>query len=346
MESYSVSAGGRPLGVLVIGAGFIADAHVAALRGRTDAGLVGLMDTDPGRAASAARVNGGLKHTADLSEALAWDDVDACIVCTPNDTHLELGSAVAAAGKHLLMEKPLATSVDDAEAIAAAFAASGTVLMAGHTHRFYDYGREVKNVIDEGTIGAPVLVRLALLGGWIWPDWRAWVLDPARSGGHALHNGVHLLDLVSWWIGAAPTSVYARGRKQTAAELDIHDYLEMVVSYADGTKAICEMSRGHRPTSLSQRDVLVIGSEGTLALPWTADVSLLFTERAVELVPGIAGDGFARQLDAWIAAIHGAAPAVSVEDAVRAVALGVAAERSMATGAAVAVTPAEVGAAS
>ena len=93
------------------------------------------------------------------------------------------------------------------------------MLIAAHTHRAYDYGRAVKETVDAGAIGRPVLVRLAILGGWIWPDWSAWVLDPERSGGHALHNGVHLLDLATWWLGDEPSDGHARGRKQTAAEL-------------------------------------------------------------------------------------------------------------------------------
>jgi len=320
------------LGVLVIGTGFIADAHIAALRTRSDAKLVGVVDIDPVRAANAGRTNGGVAFTTDLAEALAWPSVDACIVCTPNWTHRQIAVAVAEAGKHLLIEKPLATTVADARAVAETFAAAGVVLMAAHTHRFYDYARTVKAAIDSGDIGQPVFVRLAILGGWIWPDWRAWVLDPARSGGHALHNGVHLLDLATWWIGGQPVSVYARGRKTTAAELEIYDYLEMVVRYADGSTAVCEMSRGHRTGSLNVRDVLVLGTEGTLTLPWDGDSSIVFAEQGVGLVPAAGRDGFAVQLTAWIDAINGAAAAMSPADAVNAVAMGVAAERSIVTG--------------
>jgi len=320
------------LGVLVVGAGLVADAHIGALRTRSDAKLVGVVDIDSARAATAGRTNGGVPFTTNLADALAWPRVDACIVCTPNWTHRQIAVAVAEAGKHLLIEKPLATSVADALAIAEAFSAAGVVLMAAHTHRFYDYARTVKAAIEDGAIGQPVFVRLAIIGGWIWSDWRAWVLDPARSGGHALHNGVHLLDLATWWLGGQPVSVYARGRKTTAAELDIYDYLEMVVRYADGSTAVCEMSRGHRTGSLNVRDVLVLGTEGTLTLPWDGDSSIVLAEQGAGLVPAAGRDGFAIQLAAWIDAINGAASAMSPKDAVNAVAMGVAAERSIVTG--------------
>jgi predicted dehydrogenase len=319
-------------GVLLVGAGFIADAHSAAIAASARAELVGIVDTDAGRAAAFARSQGGIRQVGDLTAALAWPEVDAVIVCTPNDTHARIGALVAEAGKHLLIEKPLATTVADARLLAEKFAEAGRVLVAAHTHRHYDYGRAVKQTIESGAIGQPVHVRLAILGGWIWPDWSAWVADPVRSGGHALHNGVHLLDLTTWWLGGKPVRIYARGRKQTAAELPIYDYLEMVVSYADGATAVCEMSRAHRPGSIGQRDLLITGTTGMISQEWDGESSMLFTESGTSLVAAAGGNGFAAQLESWLDTIGGAPPAMPVRDAVRAVEMGVAVEESIATG--------------
>lgn len=315
-------------GVLVVGTGFIADAHAAAIAGHPNADLVGVVDVDSGRAQAFGHSHGAVRWSADLAEALRWPSVDGVIVCTPNDTHAAIGLAIAKAGKHLLVEKPLATTVPDARRLAEEFAAAGLILAAAHTHRCYDYGRAVKNVVDSGVVGRPVLARLAILGGWIWPDWRAWMIDPVRSGGHALHNGVHLLDLVTWWLAAEPRTVYARGRKQTAGELAIYDYLEMTVSYADAT-AICEMSRGHRPASFSHRELFVAGTDGTIDQDWDGESAVLFTEAGTSLVPAAGGNGFAAQLDGWLAAIGGAEPVVGTDEAVLSVAMAVATERSI-----------------
>ena len=322
----------RPVGVLLVGAGFIAGVHCAAIAADPRAELVGVVDADGGRAAAFARSQGGIRYGSDLAEALRWPGVDAAIVCTPNDTHAAVGAAVAGAGRHLLIEKPLATTVADAKDLERRFADAGRVLFAAHTHRAYDYGRAVKETVDAGTIGRPVLVRLAILGGWIWTDWSAWVADPERSGGHALHNGVHLLDLATWWLGDEPVTVRARGRKETATDLRIYDYLEMVVTYRNGATAICEMSRGHRPATLSRREVLVVGTEGQLDQDWDGESALLQTEAGTALVPAAGGDGFAAQLTAWLDAIEGVPPAMPVADAVRAVALGVAVEESIESG--------------
>ncbi|WP_158602684.1 Gfo/Idh/MocA family protein [Jiangella rhizosphaerae] len=320
--------------MVIVGAGFIADHHGAALRASSRARLAGIVDVDAGRASAAATAAGGVPWTTDLAEALARPGVDAAIVCTPNMTHEPIAQQIAAAGKHLLMEKPLTITVPSARAVVEAFDAAGTVVMAAHTHRFYDYARAVDDAIAGGAVGRPVFARLALLGGWIWPDWRAWVLDPAKSGGHALHNGVHLLDLVSWWLRDEPVSVYARGRAQTAAELRIYDYLEMHVEYAGGADAVCEMSRGHRPSTLDRRDVLVAGTDGVLQLPADGWGSTVVTESGTSLLHPQAANGFAVQLDAWLDAIadRAAERAMTPADAVRAVALGVATELSIERG--------------
>jgi predicted dehydrogenase len=231
------------------------------------------------------------------------------------------------------MEKPLAITVDGADALVHEFSRRGLTLMGAHTHRFYPYGRTIKSVIEAGDIGRPVYVRLAILGGWIWPDWRAWVLDPHRSGGHVLHNGVHLLDLATWWIGDLPETIYVQGRKETSAHLGIDDYLCMTVRYRGGCTAVCEMSRANRPRTFAYRDVFVQGTRGALRLPWDAENGLAFLEGGTSLLPGNGQLGFDREVGAWASAIRGdAAPAVTGEEARLAVAMAVAGEESLRTG--------------
>ncbi len=322
-------------GIVVVGTGFIADLHLAAIRVSDRAHLAGLVDTDPGRAATAARTNGGARATTDLDEALAWGDADAVIVATPNDSHAPIARRVAAAGRHLLIEKPMAITVEDALAVRAAF--SDRVLAVAHTHRAYDYSRSVHDVIRSGAIGRPLAVRLAFLGGWIWGDWRAWVLDPDRSGGHVLHNGVHLLDTVSWWMGERPHTMFARGRRQTTAQQTLDDHLELVLSFPGGGVAACEMSRAHRPARLAARDVLVVGTEGTIAQPAGGDAGELADESGVSGLPAPGGDAFALQLDGFLDAIAGGAPLAGPADGVFSIAMAVAAQRSIETGAPVAI---------
>jgi predicted dehydrogenase len=329
MEHRSVSPS---IGILLVGAGFIAEVHATAITASPRATLVAVVDSNRDRAAAFSRHHGGIPHTNNLTEALARQDVDAVVLCTPNHTHAHLGTTIAAAGKHLLVEKPLATTVTDAQSLVERFETAQRILFAAHSHRHHAYGRAVKETIDSGAIGRPLHVRLALLAGWIWPSWDAWAADPIASGGHAVHNGVHVLDLATWWLSADPVRVHARGRRQTAAQLRIYDYLEMIIEYADGAVAVCEMSRAHRPGSLGMRELQVIGTDGVISEEWTDESALLFTETGTTLVPAAGVDGFAAQFESFVDAIQGAAPGMPVSDAVRAVALAVAVEESIATG--------------
>lgn len=323
------SVASRPISVVVVGAGQVAAQHIAALRTSKNAYLSGVVDIDPQRAESVSRANSGVRWTADIDTALAWSDVDGFIVCTPNQSHLSLGLAIASAGKHLLIEKPLATTLPAAQLLVSEFSERDLVLTVAHLQRSTGYARALKSTVDSGVIGQPRLVRLSVLNGWIWTDWRPWMINDALSGGHALHNGVHLLDLVTWWIDAKPVSVTARGKRATSDSLEIYDYLEMIVDYDNGAVAICEMSRGHRPRSFAHRDIAIVGSEGMITLPWDAEATVVVDENGTSLTTVGQSDPFRIQLESWVDAIRGTTPVMPAQDAALAVALGVAAERSI-----------------
>jgi predicted dehydrogenase len=148
-----------------------------------------------------------------------------------------------------------------------------------------------------------------------------------------LHNGIHLLDLATWWVADEPESVYVQGRKETSADLEMYDYLSMMVRYRGGYTAVLEMSRGNRPRSFAYRDVFIQGTSGAIRLPWDAEQGIAFLEGGTSLLPGNSQIGFDREVAAWVAAIHGeSAPAVTGDEARRAVAMAVAGENSLRTG--------------
>jgi predicted dehydrogenase len=159
------------VGIGVIGTGFVANMHLAAIAKLTDAHLAGVADIDAGRARSAVKGIDGARWTTRVAELLRWPDVGGCIVCTPNDTHVDIGLEVAAAGKDLLMEKPLAITVDGAQTLERVFREKDLVLMGAHTHRFYDYGRTIKRTIDMTTSGDRSTF-----------DWPSWVAGSGRTG--------------------------------------------------------------------------------------------------------------------------------------------------------------------
>ena len=139
-------------------------------------------------------------------------------------------------------------------------------------------------------------LRIAITGGWIWGGWSAWVLDPARSGGHAFHNGVHLYDLARWWLGSPIASVYALGQPLTSAALAIDDYLCSTLVAESGATAVCEISRGERPRTTSLFEIVVHGDRGTLVRSNGGEGLVAYTTggSGPRAVPGT--DPFRRQL--------------------------------------------------
>lgn len=325
---------GRPLGIGIVGAGGIALSHMAAIRASTTARLVSICDAAVERAEQAAHLE-RCKWTGSLDDLLADDEIDAVIVCTPNITHEELGTKVLDSGRHLLMEKPLAMTLAGAEMLAAKASEKGLALAVGHSHRFSDQGLAIKAAIDSGAIGTPRFVRIVMNGGWIWAGWGAWVLDPAISGGHSLHNGVHLMDLANWWLGEEATTVSSRGQKVTSPALQIHDYLVTELGYASGASALCEVSRGERPRSASILEITVVGSDGVITRDWDADGILAWFDQTFQTWSpnGAADRTFSRELESFVRAA-GDPSLVNppVADAVHVVELGVASELSLATG--------------
>lgn len=322
------------IGVGLVGAGGIALSHAAALRTSPRAALRFVCDADAARASRLAHEN-EIASTGTMEEMLAHPDVDAVIVCTPNATHEAIGVQVLAAGKHLLMEKPLAMTLAGAERLVTLATERGLALAVGHSHRFSDQGVAIHAAVSSGAIGKPRFARIVINGGWIWGGWDSWVLDPERSGGHSLHNGVHLMDLAAWWLNSRATSVFSRGQKVTSAALAIHDYLVTELHFASGASALCEVSRAEHSRVGGFVEVTVVGTEGVLRRDWDAEGVLAQTDGAISAwtPSGGAARTFERELASFV---HACAhpdqvqpPMVAALDAVR---LALASERSLVSG--------------
>ena len=325
---------GTPLGVGIVGVGGIALSHMAALRASTSARLVAVCDVDAARADEVAYTERCAGYGS-VRELLADEAVEAVIVCTPNITHEELGVQVLEAGKHLLMEKPLALTPEGARVVADEAAARGLALAVGHSHRFTDQSLAIREILDAGDIGTPRFVRIVMNGGWIWPGWQSWVLNPALSGGHSLHNGTHLVDLASWWIGEQATSVFSVGQHATSEALEIHDYLVIELGFASGASAVCEISRGERPRGASYLEFTIVGTEGVISRTWDAEGILAWTDTGLTAwsVDSSGSRTFVHELEAFVAAARGEAEVVPpVSAAIHAVDVAVASEESLRSG--------------
>jgi len=171
-----------PLRFGLIGYGLWGRHHAAAIAAAPGAALAGIACASAATAAAARRDFPSTPVTVDYRELLARPDLDAVAVVVPNHLHAEVGVAALEAGKDVLLEKPMATSLADCDRLLAAARTSGRVLTIGHELRHSaQYGR-VKAIIDAGEIGTPTYAAFSLFRFPFRPGSDGWRYDAARVG--------------------------------------------------------------------------------------------------------------------------------------------------------------------
>ncbi len=172
-----------------------------------------LVGRNGGPVASAASKWGWAETTTDWREAIARDDIDVIDIVTPGDSHAEIAIAALEAGKHVLCEKPLANTVDEAEAMADAAeraAARGVFAMVGFTYRRVPAATFARELVAEGAIGDVRQVRAEYLQDWLVDETAplAWRLQKEHAGSGALGDiGAHAIDLSQFITGQRLTGV-------------------------------------------------------------------------------------------------------------------------------------------
>jgi predicted dehydrogenase len=210
----------KPFNVAMIGYGFMGAAHSQAWRVSprffelpVDPKRSVIVGRDPVRVAEAAERFGWNETATDWREVIARDDIDAIDICSPGDSHAEIAIAALAAGKHVLCEKPLANSVEDAIAMAAAAEAAarfGVFAMVGFSYRRVPALTFARDLVATGRIGELRQVRANYLQDWLVDadGPMTWRLDKARAGSGSLGDiGAHAIDAVQFITGQSVESV-------------------------------------------------------------------------------------------------------------------------------------------
>jgi phthalate 4,5-cis-dihydrodiol dehydrogenase len=194
------------LGVGIIGAGSFGAQHAQALAGVPGARLVAASARTPARLTRFTAEFGGTGYP-DYHDLIDDPAVDAVCIVLPNDLHAEAAIAAARAGKAILVEKPMASTLADCDAIVAAVRETGVPLMVAHPYRFMRAYAEAIRLIREGAIGRPVVATAAMVKDWTFSLREPWHLAP--GGGMWLTNGCHLVDRLCLLLDAEPLDVRA-----------------------------------------------------------------------------------------------------------------------------------------
>jgi predicted dehydrogenase len=340
----------------VIGSGAMGGAYAAVLtNGMTGRGE--LVCVAGGRRAGELAARHGVEAAASPEELLARADVDAVLVATPHSTHLPLTVAAAKAGKHVLVEKPMGRTVAECDAMIAGAARTGVVLTVNKLTRYRDTPRAAKRCIDEGAIGEVRMIRVQLMRVGLEEHTPGkalgameWISDPAEGTSY-LDWGSHACDMIRWLSGS--DAVLAFGQfADFAAEPTPPLGRSGMTQYtmASGALAQVWMTGEMPPPGLStETEYLVVGSGGILVCDmygklllgrggeWQVVVEQAPIDYVHDQWSPVRLAGWARQVQELTDALLGEGrPGVSAADGRAAIEMVEAAERSAATGAAVA----------
>lgn len=256
---------GSVVNVCVVGLGRAGMVHAGNFQRHVPgAALAAVVEADREVLEARAADLGVAARFTGIREALDGSPVDAVCITTPTFTHAEIAVAAASVGKHVLCEKPMALTLAEADRMLEAAASSGVVLQIGFMRRFDPAFREARQLVADGRIGRPMVIRSLTRGPGLPPRW-AW--DLARSNGMLAEVNSHDFDTVRWIAGSEFTRVYAETSASKRPDLlqefpGFYDSAVVTLRMADGALATID---GACPVDYGYDARLeVLGTEGVL----------------------------------------------------------------------------------
>jgi UDP-N-acetyl-2-amino-2-deoxyglucuronate dehydrogenase len=245
----------------LIGCGKVGSIHAEALRSLPDSDFVAACDADLGRAeAFAARF--GVRPFTDLAAMLIASKAEALLVATPHPLHAQAALNAARAGVHILVEKPLAATLRDCDAMLAASRTAGVKLGVISQRRFFEPVKRIRAAIDAGKIGKPALGVFSMFS---WRDPSYYRSDPwrgrwdAEGGGVLVNQSPHQLDLLRWFMGDVE-EVVGYWANLNHPEVEVDDTAVASIRFKNGGLGSIVTSVSQRPGLFTK--VHVHGSNG------------------------------------------------------------------------------------
>jgi predicted dehydrogenase len=250
-----------PLRFGIIGYGYTGRIHAQARMSQTSARLIAIAEC------VAEKVNDlspDIRLYKNYEEVLE-SDVDAVSICLPTHLHCKVAIDALERGKHVLVEKPIAPTLPEAQRMLRAAKTAGRVLYVGMTHRFYPELREAKRLVDEGAIGAIVACTDCCLEHIGFLNTPRWYLEKRFSGGGpALTSGIHLVDRLRWFTGEEVECVAGSVRNSYFGG-DVEDAGQMFLRFHGGVSAQITVAFLREPHPLFC-DLQVIGTKGSITV--------------------------------------------------------------------------------
>lgn len=342
----------------IIGTGMMGVEHLRNLERLPGAEVVAVADPDErSRQAAIAAVAGGQRPAVfeGHRQLLAWDGCDAVVVATPNMTHAAVLDDVLAAPVHVLVEKPLCTTVPDCRRVIDAARSHPRVVWVGLEYRYIPAVARLIAEVRGGTVGSVRMVAIREHRGPFLAKVGDWNRFNRNTGGTLVEKCCHFFDLMTHIVAAPPVRVMASGAQDVnhlderygGEASDILDNAYVIVEYTSGARAVLDLCM-FAEASRYQEEVAVVGDAGKIearmlsslqgqgtvrvgrrAEGWMGVSDSEVREEKVRYQGSHYGSSYLEHLDFWSACDRGQAPEVSLEDGLLSVALGVAAHRSI-----------------
>ncbi|MBM7662858.1 putative dehydrogenase [Bacillus mesophilus] len=248
----------------IVGCGHIAKKHAKAILAINDAKLLAICDTDSNRLESFYTDYKAKKYTS-FEELLNNKEIDVVNICTPSGTHAALAIKAAAAKKHVILEKPMALTLEDADAIIHACKKNHVKLSIVHPNRFRPAILEMKKAIEAKKFGKINLVNASVL--WNRNDdyfsQASWRGTKNQDGGVLMNQAIHNLDLLVWLVGdVAEVQAYADTRLRN---IEVEDLAAAIVKFKNGALGVIEATSTIFPVNYKE-SISMFGESGSAVI--------------------------------------------------------------------------------
>ena len=221
----------KSLQVGLIGLGKIGRVHWKNLNDIPDLRVAAIAEKHPQAGES---FPADITVTSDWREVVEHPEIDAVVICLPHSLHAACAEAALRNGKHVFLEKPLATNLQDARMLVKCAAEVGRILMANMTHRFYPPLQKARELLQAGTIGNVISVRDYCMEIIDRSDFPSWFFDPVIAGGGVvITDSIHLLDRVSWLL-SEPLSFVGGSSRRLMPDSNVEDCAEILCTTPSG----------------------------------------------------------------------------------------------------------------